>query len=405
MVVLAALTMPRATPALLVFAGCLAVIAMLATRPWRFADVGRDPVAIALLALAAYMFINSAWALSQGAALEKSAIFLTLAVAAVALNTGVSATDEPGLRRTILFSIAAFLLGLTYILLETLSDQAIWKYAYNNIAFLKVHSDKHVVREGEKIVRAASYIFNRNAACAVLLLFPILQMTGALEEGYRLPAKAILICATLAAVFLSQSGTAGVALLVSLLVWLAARLSLKTVRWAAISVWVIGIGLAVPLGALPHKLGWTELNWSSDRSVPARFYIWSYTAEKAQENLLTGIGVRGTRSLVTPAPASLGEDYANRMRPRPGRHAHNAFLQIWLELGAIGAVLIMVLGLAVLRAIGRLGEKAAAIGYAQFASACAVAAFGFGLWQTWLLAGIFLSAVVFTMSLKMLQRG
>lgn len=69
-------------------------------------------------------------------------------------------------------------------------------------------------------------------------------------------------------------------------------------------------------------------------------------ADRVQERPITGI--RGTRALHLTIPTDAGDpshaEYA--LRGRVARHPHNIYLQTWLELGAIGAVLLLVVGLA-----------------------------------------------------------
>ena len=120
--------------------------------------------------------------------------------------------------------------------------------------------------------------------------------------------------------------------------------------------------------------------------MAARFYIWKFTADAVAERPLTGIGARGTRVLQQRLYAEGRLDAANRYSKRPGRHAHNAFLQVWLELGALGAGLVLALGLAGLWQLSRLSDPGMRAGLALFAACCATAAVGWGIWQTWLLA-------------------
>jgi exopolysaccharide production protein ExoQ len=67
-------------------------------------------------------------------------------------------------------------------------------------------------------------------------------------------------------------------------------------------------------------------------------------------------------------------------------HPHNIFLQIWLELGAIGAALALGLGLVALWQIGTLPAWVQVGANGLFAAGAAVGASGFDLWQTWLFA-------------------
>jgi O-antigen ligase len=170
-----------------------------------------------------------------------------------------------------------------------------------------------------------------------------------------------------------------------------AALSLKATRMLLVAGWTIAVLLAVPLGALPYDLGWQHWTWLPPESVAARFYIWKYTADKVSERPLTGIGIRGTRSLHVDIPIDPKKGRQTPYALRPGRHAHNIFLQTWLELGAIGAVLLLGVGLAGLWEIRTWPATLQTSACALFAVCCAIGVTGFDLWQTWLLASLALA--------------
>jgi O-antigen ligase len=75
-------------------------------------------------------------------------------------------------------------------------------------------------------------------------------------------------------------------------------------------------------------------------------------------------------------------------------HPHSIVLQVWLELGIVGAVLLSALLVAMIGIIQRLHGhpelRAAAL--AQFASGFVIANVSFGIWQTWWLSALFLGA-------------
>ncbi len=69
-------------------------------------------------------------------------------------------------------------------------------------------------------------------------------------------------------------------------------------------------------------------------------------------------------------------------------HTHNMYLQVWYDLGAVGAVLFAGFGLAILWAIGRMPRQAQIAQLATFAAVAAFIPTSYGLWQPWLL-GLF----------------
>jgi len=149
---------------------------------------------------------------------------------------------------------------------------------------------------------------------------------------------------TAIATLLSESGTSVMAFFLGALVLAVA------VRLLTVAAWIIAVLFAVPLGALPYKLGWENWTWLPPQSVAARFYIWKYVADDVYQRPLTGIGIRGPRDLhfKIPTDADDPSHAAYALKGLEARHPHNIYLQTWFELGAIGAVLLLGVGLAAL---------------------------------------------------------
>lgn len=395
----AAVTAPRALPAVIYLGGITALFVIVSVGGLRRTGILRTPVVAALFMLIGYLFINSFWALDPAAALRKTGQVAGLSVAAVALAMLASRTAWSDTRRILLWGLAALVAGLAVLLLEISFDQPVMKFVLNKFPRIGDLSSKHFTEVNGKVVSIEAYLTNRNVTVATIFFWPALLMTTAAPAlSWRRGLQGALVALTLGCAALSDSGTALVALVVGMVAFGLGHLSLPALRTTVLVGWTAGMLLAIPLGSIPQKLGWTEWKWLPEQSVAARFHIWAYTAEKARENLVTGIGVRSTRELQkTDGPRVWGED---RFRPRPGRHAHNAFLQIWLELGAIGALIVTALGIASLHRIGRLERHASIVGHALFVTVCGVAAFGFGIWQTWLLSAMVLTLFAFLLGLR-----
>ena len=280
--------------------------------------------------------------------------------------------------------------GVAFLLIEVIFDEPITRFISNHVVLLFKLTPKKVELEGGEVTKVSAFILNRNVTSLVLLLVPLLLFIWALAKGRRRRVGlAALIAATAICILLSQSGTSVVALFVGALVLGLAALSLRVTQALLVAAWAAGTLLAVPLAALPYNLGWHHWTWLPPESVAARFYIWKYLADEVHKRPIIGIGVRGTRALhfTIPADAEGGTEIAP-LRGRQVSHPHNIFLQAWLELGAIGAVLLLGVGLAGLRQIARFPPMLRMNAYSLFAICSAVGVSGFDLWQTWLLAAL-----------------
>ncbi|MGH6737406.1 MAG: O-antigen ligase family protein, partial [Methyloceanibacter sp.] len=285
-------------------------------------------------------------------------------------------------------ALAGLLVGVTFLLIELALDEPIKRFVTNNIVVLFDLGPKNVRIVDGELAGLPAFILNRNVTSLVLLLIPGLLFASALAERVkRHVVLAGLLLGATACVLISESGTSVMAFFVGAAVLALAALSLKAARVLLMAGWTAAILLAVPLAGLPYELGWNRWTFLPPDSVAARFYIWKNFADEVAKHPVGGTGIRGARALDVRLPADLGSlgEPAPKADGRRVPHPHNVFLQIWLELGAIGAFLALGVGLAALwqmRKLPRLLEIAAS---GLFAVCAAVAASGFDLWQTWLL--------------------
>ncbi|MGI9126634.1 MAG: O-antigen ligase family protein [Roseomonas sp.] len=140
-------------------------------------------------------------------------------------------------------------------------------------------------------------------------------------------------------------------------------------------------------------------------SAVHRLVIWDFTVARIAEKPLTGWGLEASRAMpggrAQPDTATL--DRLNITNPAQRAflanphvevmplHPHNGALQLWLELGGIGALLGAVLMLALGYAASR--SAVPAVGAGMLASAAVTGMLSFGLWQAWWVASLMLAMV------------
>ena len=126
------------------------------------------------------------------------------------------------------------------------------------------------------------------------------------------------------------------------------------------------------------------------RYGPSRVIIWEYTAEQVLKHPLLGVGVAST-PVLTDQQRAAGplEKPEGFVYPRTlGSHAHDMFLQTWFELGAMGAILLAMVGVTVVLLIPLLPTSAQPFAAGTFATFALVAAFSWGVWQMWFMCTI-----------------
>jgi len=151
-------------------------------------------------------------------------------------------------------------------------------------------------------------------------------------------------------------------------------------RWGAQGGRRLGAALALVILAAP----WVVLAssglfaWAGERigaSWAARLDIWAFTAEQILKHPLLGWGIDASRAF---QPFML--------------HPHSAPLQIWLELGLVGACLFAGAWYLVCRRAGEIGPQALAAAVVYFV----IGMVSFGVWQEWWL-GLGAMTVVWVM--------
>ncbi|MCB2101668.1 MAG: O-antigen ligase family protein [Rhodobacterales bacterium] len=215
-------------------------------------------------------------------------------------------------------------------------------------------------------------------AIAVLTLIAAGVLTWALT--YRTGAMAFVIgLAAAPLAVLSRRYTGPImAGAVALVVLVAPVLPLTVLAPARI------IDGAWPSGALQHRL-----------------YIWEFAAHRIAEKPLLGWGMNAAR--IIPGGDTV---VSNPAVPFNGTlmplHPHNAALQVWLELGLPGALILAALAaLAVLAAArARAGRMAPALVTGQVVTALVMMNQSYGIWQSWWLAVLWLATLATALVLR-----
>ncbi len=125
--------------------------------------------------------------------------------------------------------------------------------------------------------------------------------------------------------------------------------------------------------------------------VQHRLDVWRYVSNIADERPVVGHGFNAARFY-----AARQDKIAHSGLPALPTHPHNVPLQVWLELGGIGAAFTALVLFGVWRALqpalqSRLESAAIA---ALIASAGVIACFSFSVWSTWWIAALGLSAAL-----------
>ncbi len=354
-----------AMPAILAVAGALSFrIRGLLPKP------GAPTFSILCVALAAWALISAAWSPASASALAQAGRALaTLVLGVLLVRAAIDSPEAQKLTRAC--TLAAFTVLALLLAIET-----IWAMPLNRAA-QPLETDLVALARnpgrGSTVLLAlfwgcAGAVLSAGGAWRWLALLALTAVMAGLAPQFDQLANAAAFAVGLAGFGLGL---------------LAPRLALPAVcgGWA---LWLLGAPFAIPAltgsGLLPEGL---PLSWAH------RLGIWEYVSARIPEHILIGHGFDASRAVegrIEVAGVSL---------PAVPLHPHSLSLQIWYELGIVGAGLaaaaFIAAGLALSRALA--ANRAAAAGACGALAALGlVANISYGAWQEWWLASLIAAA-------------
>ncbi len=286
-------------------------------------------------------------------------------------------------------------------------------------------------------------MLNLHNGAAVLAIF-VWPGAAIARRRYSPPAAAVLVLLSLALALYIGSGSASLAIIVGGMAMALVRFGPKR---AFLAIAVLSVLAVVLAPVLPNAIsvgGWMrDIPGSVRFSVYHRSKIWTFTADQIRLRPILGWGMDSARSLpggdalididrdleyegaygdlcdrfstgaskTMPPPSPQNESPRMEQGGMPKYctmppydtfaqvlplHPHNAALQLWLELGALGA--LMGAALVFLAQIAIAGAKRSATGkaaaFGAFAAAFMIAGLSYGIWQSWWQSALWLTAVI-----------
>ncbi|MEQ1695063.1 MAG: O-antigen ligase family protein [Hyphomicrobiaceae bacterium] len=392
-----AIVFPRSTTTLFLIPAVVALAAWFVLPAVRMRGFPLNAVSLAVLGFAGWSLLSAGWSAAPLASLTKP-LFMIAGAAGIAVLAGIARDSEPEILAAaghgILFG---FLGGAAMVCFETVTDQAISQWFVNTFAKLREGFEKQLIMKDGVVVRISDTNINRRATVVTLLMAPAaLLLTTLAESAFRRWATALFvaICAILLVFSSHQSSQA--AILAGAIAFGLAKLTPAWTCRSLAAAWCAACLLVVPFASLLHNAN-LHKNDAVFNSARHRVVIWNATAEGVKKSPVIGIGADATATLTLiqkkaqEAAGTVVKDGAYDVTT--GRHAHNVFLQVWYELGGIGALLFLVAGLASLAQCMKAPAKAQPFLLAQFAVVAAMIAFSFSVWQLWLQGAVGLGLI------------
>jgi O-antigen ligase len=245
---------------------------------------------------------------------------------------------------------------------------------------------QHVLLQLGRLDRISASHANRSVVAVLLLGLPALI---ALPRG-RL--KAALAAALLFMAGLTASQSSQLAFVIAALFALAFPFR-RRLAYNALMAIIAALVFAAPLlaiwafGALGTEVNSLPFLGKGSGFGAQRLEIWDFVSRYIAQHPCLGYGMEATRQVT---------DFGNAQRffHHPTvLHPHNFALQAWIEFGALGALVVASLIVALLTLLRGLPD-AARVALPGFMALLSISAMGYGMWQGWWL-GLVLSVAAF----------
>lgn len=398
-----AIVFPRASTTIFLIPTILALCGWAARPQWRVSGLPLHGLMLAVLAFAGWSLLSATWSAAPFASLTKP-LFIIAGAAGLTVIIDIARKSEPEVIAAVGNGIlAGFLGGAAFVCFEVLTDQAISQWFVNTFAILREGSEKQLVMRDGVVVRIGDTNINRRATVVTMLMAPAGMLLGTIAKAsLRRTATALLVCVCAILLVFSTHQSSQVAILIGAIAFGLAQLCAAWTGRALAVAWCAACLLIVPLVLFLHNAN-LHKNDAVFNSARHRVVIWNATAEGVKKAPVLGIGADATAKLTLmqrkaqDAAGTVVKDGAYDVTT--ARHAHNVFLQVWYELGAVGAVLFMILGLAALARCAKAPANAQPFLLAQFAAVAGMIAFSYSVWQLWLQGAIGLGLIGFVIAL------
>jgi O-antigen ligase len=246
--------------------------------------------------------------------------------------------------------------------------------------------------------RMNTFVYNRPALTLLVMAPPL--VTALAIKGRKSLALTVAVFLA-AAIFQSESGAAKLGLVVALGAYALARWSRAAALAGASAAVVAAVALAPVTGPIMRRAMPPAAHEAlAGSSSQTRVDIWRSFGTAVREQPWLGAGFAPGPAFAR-SPGATAADSAYQFFLRAG-HPHNGALQIWSELGAVGAFFAILVLCLILRGMSGLPPATFAAAVATMAAAMAASLVGHGLWQGWWPAAI-AAAIVCVLMLRRLE--
>lgn len=331
-----------------------------------------------LAALVIWAALSAAWALDPGDSLRTAAKVLLIAVSAVVLLRGTLALDPSARGSVGIALLFGFLIALALIWFELASDLVVTR-----------------LLRGLEPGAVTLEFFARATSVLALFIWPAgLVIWRRFGWGWAL----LIYVLTLVTVAQMTSMASILALACGGAVLLLAVIFPRVAGWALAATIAIMVAVTPTMSVVAPatKAVLTEAGMTNI-SVLYRLIIWDHIGERAAERPIVGWGIDTARHLEGATEFVEIVTLPDGRRPSAQLvtlHPHNGLLQIWLDLGVPGILVVAAILLLAVRWIMRNidDRRSLATCLATVVAGLVIMQISYGIWQGWWQSALWLVA-------------
>lgn len=241
--------------------------------------------------------------------------------------------------------------------------------------------------------RVGTFIHNRPVVTLFLLLGPVLVLVRL--QGRRALFWTVLL-GIVATILISDSEASKLGLLAAAgafalsyapFVWVKRLLTIALLGL----IWIQPFFGSTVAKSMPEAM----IEATKAGHSRERIELWQAFSDVSLRYPILGTGFSSSPYIGShPVAAEINPAYRKMLNVG---HPHNAFLQVWVELGAVGALLMSALVLWVLRRLSSAPADIRRVGIMTLMSASAIALVSHGAWQGWWIAAVALATALLTL--------
>lgn len=393
---------PRLATSIMLLVLLLTFIEHILRRGLKRAPSTFDSVFLLVIVFSGWAMLSAAWSPAPWHSLLKPTFTILIALTVwLALRT-VSAASRPVAHYVGEGALTAVVIGYVLVCFEILTDQLITRSIMTTFPSTHANLTKHVtVADDGTVIRVSKANLNRRMGILTWLMWPAIML--ALHDPNKIRRGLSLAVIAAGAAIILGYGThqsSQIAILGGLIVYGLAWVNLNLLRTAVSGAWAVAVVLAVPLALIAFQANMHHADWLF-KSARHRVVIWGTTAEEVLKSPILGVGADATRDAMPKVTKkSLKKRNLGQFKSGYANHAHNAYLQVWYELGAVGAALFLALGLLAMAAIAKLKAAVQPSAIAVFVTTALLIAFSYSIWQPWFMAALGIAIAVLAVAIR-----